>query len=141
MSQGDLKDLGSYSEWIYKNRMKVIGEFVCDRIEIFEKSELGIKSKDFFALAESCVKVKEMREYIGENKIAYGWHISKLKLYDKPKELSEFYTIAEIGSDCCCGCVWHETPLEEMPCRTCTGGRKYLYRPPQSYMFVEEVDQ
>lgn len=33
MSQGDLKDLGSYSEWIYKNRMKVIGEFVCDRIE------------------------------------------------------------------------------------------------------------
>ena len=69
---------------------KVIGEFICDRIEIFEKSELGIKSKDFFALAESCVKVKEMLEYIGENKIAYGLHISDLKIYDKPKELGEF---------------------------------------------------
>lgn len=32
MSQGDLKDLGSYSEWIYKNRMKVIGEFICDKV-------------------------------------------------------------------------------------------------------------
>lgn len=57
----------------------------------------------------------------------------------RPKELSEFYTIAKSGSDCCCGCVWHETPLEEMPCRTCTGEREYLYRPPQSWQYVEEL--
>ena len=116
MSQGDLKDLGSYSEWIYKNRMKVIGEFVCDRIEIFEKTELGIKSKEFFALAESCVKVKEMREYIGENKIAYGWHISDIKIYDNPKELGNFFTHM---------------------------GKRPSYmieRPPQSWQYVEELE-
>lgn len=33
ISQGDLKDLGPYSEWIYKNRMKVIVEFICDMID------------------------------------------------------------------------------------------------------------
>ena len=115
MSIGDLKDLGLYSEWIYKNRMKVIGEFLCDRIEIFEKSELGIKSKDFFSLAESCVKVKDMREYIGENKIAYGWHISDLKIYDKPKELGEFFT-----------------PMGKRP-------SYMIERPPQSWQYLEEI--
>ena len=43
------------------------------------------------------------------------------------------------GSDCYCGCVWHETPLFEMPCRTYTGERKYLYRPPQSWQYINEL--
>ena len=33
MSQGIYKDLGLYSDWIYQNRMRVIGEFTCDKIE------------------------------------------------------------------------------------------------------------
>ena len=137
MSQGDLKDLGSYSEWIYKNRMKVIGEFVCDRIEIFEKSELGIKSKDFFALAESCVKVKEMREYIGKNKIAYGWHISDLKIYDKPKELSEFKPICKFdGKDAICALFCPNWKYDGGLFFECT---RKVTRPPQSYMYVEEL--
>ena len=132
MSQGDLKDLGLYSECIYKNRMKVIGEFVCDRIEIFEKSELGIKSKDFFALAESCVKVKEMREYIGENKIAYGWHISKLKLYDKPKELREFYIPCKTNCEDCKKPLFYDCWKEK-------GKIKVVTRPPMSWEYVEEL--
>ena len=130
MSQGDLKDLGLYSEFIYKNRMKVIGEFVCDRIEIFEKSELGIKSKDFFALAESCVKVKEMREYIGENKIAYGWHISDLKIYDKPKPIMQFYKP--------CPIEWKNCPVCEFYSNYTGTCMNNVDRPPQSYMYVEE---
>lgn len=132
MSQGDMKDLGLYSEWIYKNRMKVAGEFICDRIEIFEKSELGIKSKDFFALAESCVKVKEMREYIGENKIAYGWHISDLKIYDKPKELIEFCIPCKTNCEDCEKPIFYDCWKEKVKIKVVT-------RPPQSWQYVEEI--
>ena len=91
-------------------------------------------------LKEMCLTAQELFNYIGVGKHLYSWHISDLKIYDKPKELNEFFTIAD-ESDCCCGCVWHETPLFEMPCRTCTGERKYLYRPPQSWQYVEELEK
>lgn len=133
---------------------KVIGEFVCDKvfllhpytydggnadlrhrklIQTFEGSSKGNE-----ILAATCLTQDEMFDYIGAGNYGYGWHISDLKIYDKPKELSEFYTIDESGSDCCIACVYHETPLEEMPCRTCTGERRYLYRAPQSWQYVEE---
>jgi predicted transcriptional regulator len=109
---------------------------------VFERNDRHIdsmlKNND---LKEMCLSAQEIFDYIGIGKHLYGWHISDLKIYDKPKELSEFYTIPESGSDCCCGCVWHETPLYEMPCRTCTGERKYLYRPPQSWQYVEELGE
>ena len=130
---------------------KVIGEFICDKVDkiiplqhtyynyiglpIANITEYGIWNDD---LAQMCLKKKEIDNY-GKGKMLYGWHISDLKIYDKPKELSEFYTIDESGSDCCIACVYHETPLEEMPCRTCTGERRYLYRPPQSWCYVEEL--
>ena len=120
---------------------KIIGEFVCDRIdEIYQCNSGWVKEN-------ACISKDEFFDYLGiprgthfgYDKKAYAWHISDLKIYDKPKELSEFYTIDESGSDCCIACVYHETPLEEMPCRTCTGERRYLYRPPQSWCYVEEL--
>lgn len=131
---------------------KVIGEFICNEVEEFHEWELSPQGKfaDFERerlenfLTVACLSEEEVvryRENLPYFKPLYGWHISDLKIYDKPKELSEFYTIPESGSDCCCGCVWHETPLDEMPCRTCTGERKYLYRPPQSWQYVEELEK
>lgn len=134
----------------------VIGEFICDKVYKIEpifsfydcysgyddssdSSYFEDYSIDDERLKKTCLTRQELYIY-GKEKKLYGWHISDLKIYDKPKKLSEFYTIPESGSDCCCGCVWHETPLDEMPCRTCTGERKYLYRPPQSWMYVEEIE-
>ncbi len=125
-------------KWIFKllpflkNRFaKVIGEFVCDKIVIFEKSELGISCKDFFALAESCVRVKEMRKYIGNKKIAYGWHISDLKIYDNPKELGEFSYPAEHD-------FTKRTIKESREMGFICHGA-YITRPPQSWCYVEEI--
>lgn len=124
---------------------KVIGEFVCDEVEKFSVGSL--RCDDIEKLA--CLSYREMINYFYKpeeldgktSKMGYGWHISDLKIYDKPKELSEFFTIDESDNDCCIACVYHETPIEEMPCRTCTGERKYLYRPPQSWQYVEELEE
>ena len=134
--------------YIYKGKGQVIGEFICNEVEDFHEWELSPQGKfaDFERerlenfLTAACLSEEEVvryRENLPYCKPLYGWHISDLKIYDKPKALGEFYTIAESGSDCCCGCVWHETPIEEMPCRTCTREMKYLTRPPQSWCYVE----
>lgn len=122
--------LPAYRYNSYLAEGKVIGEFVCDNAEWMSMRDCD----------KACMTLKEAVNY-GKGKKLYGWHISDLKIYDKPKELSEFYTIDESGSDCCIACVYHETPLEEMPCRTCTGERRYLYRPPQSWQYVEELQE
>lgn len=150
--------------FIYKGRGQVVGEFICDNVIEFESGfhddntteELrrvwydeddGERDAELFAedgdpnylCTAACLTWHELKEYIGTGyHTFYGWHISDLKIYDKPRELSEFYTIDESGSDCCIACVYHETPIEEMPCRTCTGERRYLYRAPQSWQYVEE---
>ena len=112
---------------------KIIGEFICRGImQPFDSLRLMAK--------ESCLTEEDLVTY-SNGKPLYGWRIADLKIYDKPRELSEFYTIDESGSDCCVACVYHETPLDEMPCRTCTSERRYLYRPPQSWQYVEELGE
>ena len=150
MTQGTYKDLGIYSEGIYQNRMKVIGEFLCDNVEMVNAkcSDYGIDLFYHDCLTKGCLTKREIENYFNIPKDkdlramkgnGYVWRISDLKIYDKPKDWREFYTIPESGSDCCCSCVWNETPLDEMPCRTCTLERKYLYRPPRSWQYVEEI--
>lgn len=56
---------------------KVIGEFMCDSIAK-GNSQLG-----------SCLSMQEISDY-ANGKEVYGWHISHLVIYDKPKELWDF---------------------------------------------------
>lgn len=133
--------LPAYRYNSYLAEGKVIGEFVCDKVDKYTFSHYEAEYRITHVEQKAmCLNQPELIQY-GKGKTLYGLHISDLKIYDKPKELSEFHTIDERGSDCCCGCVYHETPLEEMPCRTCTGERRYLYRPPQSWQYVEEMEQ
>ena len=92
--------------YIYETKGKVIGEFICDKvfllhpytydggnadlrhrklIQTFEGS-----SKENEILAATCLTQDEMFDYIGAGNYGYGWHISDLKIYGTPKELSEF---------------------------------------------------
>ena len=103
MTQGKLKDLGIYSEWVYKNRMKVIGEFICDKVDEYnfhngltEFNSMGLPSRiygSYLIFADDyksmCLSYDEVKNY-GKGKTLYGWHISDLKIYDKPRNLSEF---------------------------------------------------
>ena len=125
---------------------KVIGEFVCDKIDEHICTELKygriymyhtVPTKD---LTASCLDWSEVENY-GNGKPLYFWHISDLVIYDVPRELGEFYQVGKSTDfayyDYCSGCPYHETPVCEYPCNECDGNRKYLYRPPQSWCYVE----
>lgn len=80
------------------------------------------------------------REYINiyaKGKAIYGWHISDMKIYDKPKELSEFW-----GRKNCLAADTVECWNCFAACRE-INGRHYqpLSRPPQSWQFVEELEK
>ena len=74
---------------------KVIGEFICDKVYLIKNngdsfSVAGEEQRVTNEIArKSCLDYYDMVSYLG-NKDGYGWHISDLKIYDKPKELSEF---------------------------------------------------
>ena len=70
---------------------KIIGEFVCDNVTVFSVLDNGsVQDFIFNKLENSCLSYGEISRYIGINKVGYSWHISDLKIYDKPRELSEF---------------------------------------------------
>ena len=112
---------------------KVIGEFVCDSLGIIEPLAPTVGH-----LVESCLSAGEMDDYLG-TKRGFAWHISDLKIYDKPRELGEFYVHKYDEKDYCNGCVNHECPVTEYPCCECVEdeiNRAYLYCPPQSWCYT-----
>ena len=84
---------------ILNGSKKVIGEFVCDRIICSQAyyDDSGKKHlTNLFGVDTSkiCLSESEIFDYIiGKDKkdgMGWLWHISDLKIYDKPKELGEF---------------------------------------------------
>lgn len=69
---------------------KVIGSFVCDRVRLC--IPFGLKghllSQEVYR--EMCLTKEQLDKY-GGLKTLYGWHITEPKLFDKPRELGEFF--------------------------------------------------
>lgn len=61
----------------------VMGEFVCDFI-LDVHPPYGGKTEG------TCLEARELYAYAGENPLLYGWHISKLEIYETPENLSTF---------------------------------------------------
>lgn len=124
----------------YRKHLGKIGmRVVCDKAERFSVGSL--RSDDIEKLA--CLSYNEMINYFykpeeldGETvKQGFAWHISDLKIYDKPKELSEFFKpcpTKEKGDCLSCDCL-----ADNDYGGVCTNN---LTRPPQSWMFVEEIE-
>lgn len=104
---------------------KVIGEFVCDTI-ITDKT---FGHDDLFNAA-ACLSVAEVASYFTEKNM-YGWHISELKIYDKPKELSEFRKPCENDLYC------EECAMFRNFEDKCENSALQIKRPPQSWCYVE----
>lgn len=114
---------------------KVICEFICDKVYsiknqgnsfVVANEERGVTNE---IARKSCLDYYDMDGYLG-NKDGYGWHISDLKIYDKPKYLSEF-------KKGCNGCKERDS----YHCYFYCYGERPLTRPPQSWCYVEEEKQ
>ena len=129
----------------YTDMGKVIGEFVCNKTERFSVGSL--RSDDIEKLA--CLSYNEMISYFYKTeeldgktvKQGFAWHISDLKIYDKPKELSEFSKPCPIDTRNCENCITYGKPYtwdfdEKTEKIFCT---RRLTHPPQSWQYVEEL--
>lgn len=109
---------------------RVIGEFTCDWCDPFQP-----RRTDFAELSiGSLVPPRELYEY-AKGKTLYGWHITDLKLYAEPKEISEFKRWNRTEQTAPCAHVY----ALYSPCESCTECN--LKRAPQSWTYVEEVDE
>lgn len=125
---------------------KVIGEFMCNKIH--EYYPIDIKdpiNKPYGDEIEalSCLSTKEVNDYgyrtLGYGKL-YGWYISDLVIYDKPKELNEFFK--KCDEDCPNCIFWQYKRVNsdefDMDCSSLFDGYKPIKDPPQSWCYVEE---
>lgn len=99
---------------------KVIGSFVCDKVyKIVPDGEYYSNGYDIDddMLSETCLGRGYLTGY-GLGYTLYGWHITEPKLFDKPRELTEF----TLG-------------------RGFIAGRFPLTRPPRSWVYVEGGDR
>lgn len=135
---------------------RVIGEFICDKVDEYnfhngltEFNSMGLPSRiygSYLIFADDyksmCLSYDEVKNY-GKGKTLYGWHISDLKIYDKPKELSEFKKTKELIARTCgmqarnglCRAIDHEELCDNIKCCFKTPC------PPQSWCYVEDLGE
>lgn len=137
----------SKGEIVYAQQ-HIIGEFVCDKVYSIKNqgSWFSVADEEQSVTNEiarqSCLDYDDMVGYLG-NKDGYGLHITALKIYDKPKELNEFNLRCPIENKDCENCIRYGKPHtwdfdEKKGTIYCA---RRLTRPPQSWMYVEEVEQ
>ena len=126
-----------YKTWGNCCNGKVIGEFVCDRIYEIKNLGSSFMIGNDIALTnrtarESCLEFPDLLTYL-KDKNGYAWHISDLKIYDKPKELSEFkrWNRTEENSPCA-HTKWLYPDCKD--CKECN-----LIKSPKSWCYVEEI--
>ena len=103
----------------------VIGEFICDDIRRIGPEYCAVKEDIESAISGSLLTVPQVKDYAGwksgmsyaDLKDLYGWHISDLKIYDRPRPLSDFTRL-------------RATKFGYEPVR--------IERPPQSWYYVED---
>lgn len=106
---------------------KVVAEFTLNKIYTLERDLNDWLPKNRYDVSNELLKdinlnQNELWNY-GQGKTLYAWHIDDLKIYDKTKELSEFSSISK-----------------RMKGKESRFSSHLLQRPPQSYCYVEELE-
>lgn len=122
---------GAHTKYGY-GRGKVIGWFICDKVDEYHYDYCDGVDIDDDTILETAIDREDINIY-AKGKTLYGWHISDLKIYDNPKECSEFRKPCDCFLDCCtCRRLVRN---EYMSCDN------KITRPPQSWMYVEDLGE
>ena len=139
----------TYSKYSNPYEQKIIGEFICDEIcTYYPISNIDPINKPYGddILTSSCLSSEELNDYAfsdrGYGKL-YGWHISGLKIFDKPKELSHFVHVCpewgkEALTDKCYSCEHCYRNSEAYATECDCEGEIHIKKAPQSWCYVEE---
>ena len=120
--------------FIYKGRGQVIGEFICNNASELDYVYYWNNGYEF----ETCLTYRQVADY-GKGKTLYGWHISDLKIYDRPRELSDFYR------ECKKPCKPNKGKIlcittKSLKMNGCNG-KIPLTRAPQSWQYIEDLGE
>lgn len=117
----------------YRKHFGKIGiKVVCDKVDEYTFSHYEAEYRVTHVEQKAmCLNQPELIWY-GKGKTLYGWHISDLKVYDKPKELSEFRKLGFMTEE-----EWLFNLYPNTHCHYDAWAKKFEI----SYMFVEEVEQ
>ena len=146
---------------------KVVAEFTLNKIYKFDSaysewaysvapagSQMPMSETQFIQTAKikGCLDCNVLIDYFGDGDyIAYMWHIDDLKIYDNPKELSEFkkdldcddYPCNKGGKNSDCKYCYYDNSEGCWACGIDFDGEHCIYktikRPPQSWCYVEEL--
>ena len=133
---------------------KVVAEFTLRTLTKFDYLGVFYDYKKEELLKKSCLTEKQLADYV--NPVGYAWHIDDLKIYDRPKELCEFYSLS--SSKCkfreqgyslwsghryykCtlqnCMCDMKRRRILDCECFESTSNSHKLTKAPQSWCYVE----
>ena len=111
---------------------KVIGEFICDKVITANYGNYAVLD-----LSQAALDSYDLLEYADEKTI-YGWHVSNLIIYDKPKELKDFYNPCYSGCSNCKYCSWDYAPCSSDKELICTvRNRKPLEKFPTNWGYFK----
>ena len=118
-----------YMNYTNETLVKVVAEFTLNKVDTLERDLNDWLPKNRYDISNELLKninlnQNELWNY-GQGRILYAWHIDDLKVYDKPKYLSEF-SVGKAKIDCGYG--------------NYNIYNKILKKPPQSYCYVEELE-
>lgn len=106
---------------------KVVAEFILNKVDILERDLNDWLPKNRYDVSNDLLKNINLNQEqlwnYGQGKTLYAWYIDDLKIYDKPKELSEFSSISK-----------------RMKGKESRFSSHLLQRPPMSWCYVEELE-
>ena len=106
---------------------RVVAEFTLNKVDTLERDLNDWLPKNRYDVSNELLKNINLNQEqlwnYGQGKTLYAWYIDGLKIYDKPKELSEFSSISK-----------------RMKGKESRFSSHLLQRPPQSWCYVEELE-